>query len=107
MINSLLQSQVTLKLLGERKDDLISFVDALLEIIKIYLAIADLYDDDEDLENTGKTLRKIDKMSVFQIQKKKEKNWKQNYCQLLYSVHHLDELKLLYVDINNSLLPLF
>jgi hypothetical protein len=49
---------MTLNSLGERKEDLISFVDAMLEIIKIYLAITDLYDDDEDLESTGKTLRR-------------------------------------------------
>jgi hypothetical protein len=55
VINCLLQSQVTLNSLGERKEDLISFVDTMVEIIKIYLAITDLYDDDEDLESTGKT----------------------------------------------------
>jgi hypothetical protein len=55
VINCLLQNQVTLNSLGERKEDLVSFVDTMVEIIKIYLAITDLYDDDEDLESTGKT----------------------------------------------------
>lgn len=54
---------MTLNSLGERKEDLISFVDAMLEIIKIYLAITDLYDDDEDLESTGKTLRRAQNWS--------------------------------------------
>jgi hypothetical protein len=56
VINCLLQNQVTLNSLGEKKEDLVSFVDTMLEIIKIYLAITDLYDDDEDLESTGKTI---------------------------------------------------
>jgi hypothetical protein len=51
----------------------VSFVDTMLEIIKIYLAITDLYDDDEDLESTGKTNHwhntehRTDQMNAFRL----------------------------------------
>jgi hypothetical protein len=53
-MNNLLQTQVASSQFTSDEDSLTSFIDALLGVIKLYLAIEEFDDDDENYESTSK-----------------------------------------------------